>query len=484
MTRVAACRAFIALVLTSLLAAAQDSKPAKGERVRLDDGRELAGPIAANDGLTIRVGDAVVDKWQVREIEGGPTPVQAEILLQRFLDEPDEGRAMRLSSRILALRDLDFSTLVDLMRRTGIRPPVDPGLSTHKLLVKETKETFEVTRYVPRGFDATSARPVWVTIHGTGGHATDPVSMMQSLADRWGFAVAGLTEIPPRQGKGWGSLPAERICEAALVHELVRQLRVDTNRVYINGWSRGGHATWDMAMHHPDLFAGAGPVIGSVLSRDRHLLPNVRPVRIDATNGAKDQPGLERAAKAVADALSAPGYDFRWYEDPNGGHDPFPERLPIVVEHLLEKVREPDPRKVEFTSYDEEARRCFWLKIEAVSADSYVRGRSIPVLGASKMTPEEAHAALESAIARNTPRISGEVDGENRVSITTHLVTRLKVGLSPKLIDFRKPVTLIVNGDKRWTKTISPSKAVLLETARRNQDRFFGWGEVLDVAVR
>lgn len=47
-----------------------------------------------------------------------------------------------------------------------------------------------------------------------------------------------------------------------LIHQLIKTLPVDTNRIYITGVSMGGFGTYDAIERYPDLFAAAVPVCG------------------------------------------------------------------------------------------------------------------------------------------------------------------------------------------------------------------------------
>lgn len=48
-----------------------------------------------------------------------------------------------------------------------------------------------------------------------------------------------------------------------LVSELIENLPIDTNRIYITGISMGGMGTYDAIMRNPDLFTAAVPVCGA-----------------------------------------------------------------------------------------------------------------------------------------------------------------------------------------------------------------------------
>jgi predicted peptidase len=57
------------------------------------------------------------------------------------------------------------------------------------------------------------------------------------------------------------SKPMELVIE--LVRKFMKDLRVDTNRIYITGLSSGGYGTYDAIERYPDLFAAAIPVCGA-----------------------------------------------------------------------------------------------------------------------------------------------------------------------------------------------------------------------------
>jgi predicted peptidase len=48
-----------------------------------------------------------------------------------------------------------------------------------------------------------------------------------------------------------------------LIHQLIQDYPIDTNRIYITGLSMGGYGTYDAIMRYPNLFAAAVPVCGA-----------------------------------------------------------------------------------------------------------------------------------------------------------------------------------------------------------------------------
>ncbi len=48
-----------------------------------------------------------------------------------------------------------------------------------------------------------------------------------------------------------------------LIHQLIKTMPIDTNRIYITGLSMGGYGTYDAIERYPGLFAAAVPVCGA-----------------------------------------------------------------------------------------------------------------------------------------------------------------------------------------------------------------------------
>ena len=49
-------------------------------------------------------------------------------------------------------------------------------------------------------------------------------------------------------------------CSAAL-RDACRRFSIDVDRVYLTGHGIGGDAAWDIAIAHPDLWAGVIPIV-------------------------------------------------------------------------------------------------------------------------------------------------------------------------------------------------------------------------------
>lgn len=61
----------------------------------------------------------------------------------------------------------------------------------------------------------------------------------------------------------------------SLIDILKADLKVDQNRIYIAGLSRGGQGTWNAALNRPELFAAIVPIAGSASPKDAYLIKDI-----------------------------------------------------------------------------------------------------------------------------------------------------------------------------------------------------------------
>jgi len=124
-------------------------------------------------------------------------------------------------------------------------------------------------------------------------------------------------------GNQWGAADSlEPAPYAGLALELLaalsREFRIDPDRVYLVGHSRGGRGVWDLAAKRPDLFAAAVPVCGDG-NVDRII--KARRIPIWAFHGDRDAVIPVAGSRKLVAVLRAVGTPVRYTEYPNAGHD-------------------------------------------------------------------------------------------------------------------------------------------------------------------
>lgn len=133
--------------------------------------------------------------------------------------------------------------------------------------------------YVPSTYQAAQGAPLFVLLHGTAGNPTLAIGQASIVRNIWASAAeAGgfIIAAPAASGVqgGWiapvneTDTPSDYDVVLAVIRRLSRDYRVDTSRIYLWGFSSGGHVTVDVALNrthrqlNSELFAGFGAHAG------------------------------------------------------------------------------------------------------------------------------------------------------------------------------------------------------------------------------
>jgi pimeloyl-ACP methyl ester carboxylesterase len=114
-------------------------------------------------------------------------------------------------------------------------------------------------------------------LHSAGERGTNNVTQITNtrMATCWADSFAQLIhpcfvvapQCPPNGG--WSSsdptspIRPELATTIGILDSLAREFSIDTNRIYVTGFSMGGNGTWDIIMRFPGRFAAAVPMSGS-----------------------------------------------------------------------------------------------------------------------------------------------------------------------------------------------------------------------------
>lgn len=198
----------------------------------------------------------------------------------------------------------------------------DEGALVEGSFSREIRRTVGATYlvYMPATLDATpSVRwPVILFLHGAGERGTDPsplaelgpLAYARAHAD-FPFLVAAPL-CPPQQG--WS--PDLVI---ALLDVLVETYPVDTDRVYLTGFSMGGWGTWETAIDFPDRFAAIAPLCGRTIPL---LAFRLWQMPVWVFHGAQDDVVPVHGSREMITVLREMGNPkVQYTEYPDLGHD-------------------------------------------------------------------------------------------------------------------------------------------------------------------
>jgi predicted esterase len=290
--------------------------------------------------------------------------------------------------------------------------------------------------------------PVVISLHGGGknsGHwkLGGPMffELFQKRLDRMIFVAP---TVMRKEYARWAAHPDEERQVKEIFKAVKRTWNVDTDRVYLVGYSMGGYGTWHMGGHQADLFAGlasgaGGILIGSHLGETWGwgVIGNLMHTPIAFTHGGKDQPAppwSDAEADRILRELAArhPGrYRHKYIFLPKAGHALPRSSTEQAVAWIAPSRRNPYPRELIWEPKRDFNRQFYWLTMEK----------------------PRIFTRLEARIEDNT------------VALTTHnLQGGFGVLLNEEIADLRKPVTVTVNGEPVFRGRLHATLSTILNT--------------------
>jgi poly(3-hydroxybutyrate) depolymerase len=164
--------------------------------------------------------------------------------------------------------------------------------------------------------------PAIMLLHGAGGQAAEMVELWAPLAAR--EHVVLIAPQLPRELAFEQVAPAVFRCVLA---DAERSVPIDSQRVYLFGYSMGGYLTFDGAMYDSDVFAGAG-VYASVIDPDYDSIVEhaKRKIPMAIFIGDGDQYNSIDRARQTRALLENNGFPVHYVELPGQDHSYMPVR--------------------------------------------------------------------------------------------------------------------------------------------------------------
>ena len=131
--------------------------------------------------------------------------------------------------------------------------------------------------------------------------------------------------------------------------EAQSRFSIDSDRVFLSGHSLGGDAAWDVALAHPDLWAGLvviGPRAGRYVN---HYWHNARTLPTYVVGGELDNGTFSHNGMDLDRYLSR-GFDVTYVEYRGRGHEHFAEEQLRILDWCGRKKRDPFPATIDGVS--------------------------------------------------------------------------------------------------------------------------------------
>lgn len=191
--------------------------------------------------------------------------------------------------------------------------------------------------YTPEGYkDSKEDFPLIVFLHGAGERGTDlsKVSVhgpLQYVKD--GNKIDAVI-LAPQCPEGVYWQPHE---VAALVKKVIKENRIDKNRVYLTGLSMGGYGVWATGGEYSELFAAMAPVCGAIYRPIYRNISHIKEMPIWVFHGALDDVVSPTNSNEMVKTLKAAGNDVKYTIYPFANHNSWTETYnnPELYEWML-----------------------------------------------------------------------------------------------------------------------------------------------------
>ncbi len=248
--------------------------------------------------------------------------------------------------------------------------------------IDDSLQTYSLS--IPAAYDPNIAWPLIISLHGHGwyrpfqGHPAPRFSGAFCLSPQG----RGATDY-----KALGEMDVLRA-----LAEVEHDYNIDRDRVYLTGMSMGGTGSWEIGVHHADLFAGIMPISGNADYRawtarwgwnrpfpgrfdtlrfwlqesrtPRAFAENLEHLPVWCIHGAGDAIVPPEHARNMVAALRAAGCRVEYREFPGKGHGGFPgSSLSEGRAWICGQVRVRWPRRLRWRAASLRHGKAWWLRM-------------------------------------------------------------------------------------------------------------------------
>jgi len=358
----------------------------------------------------------------------------------------------------------------------GMRPPLDPpdaiakGLHEIRVPALGDGEPGTCLVQLPPEYDPLRRYPAILALHGAGSTPQaeiewwagmpDAAGVRQGQAGRHGAIVVAPAWARPGQS-AFEYSAREHAAVLAALRESLRHFAIDTDRVFLAGHAVGADAAWDVALGHPDLWAGVVLIAPTADRYVTHYWANAKTLPFYMVGGELDVACLKRNAIDL-DRYLTKGYDTTYVEFRGRGHEHFSDEILRIFDWLGRKRRKFFPAEIDAVTLRPWDRFFWWLEMEGAPPRTVVLPTDWPPPPNTRPFAVEGRTTATNGI---TARCGAD---------------RVRIWLSPELVDFGRPVTVTLDGRTLHKGPVAGDADVLLEDLRLRGDRQHPFHAVLD----
>ena len=182
-------------------------------------------------------------------------------------------------------------------------------------------EEYQYYLYFPEEYDVREDKkfPLLLFLHG-GGESGGELEEVKTngppklIAEGKRFPFLILAPQHPHPKKWWDTKALVRLLDA-----IVAENRVDKNRIYLTGLSRGGGAAWELAVQYPEKFAAMAVVCGMTPVPYASWIDKNMPIWV--FHGTEDKSIPISESEEMVKKLKSMGHDIQFTKYEGVGHN-------------------------------------------------------------------------------------------------------------------------------------------------------------------
>jgi len=409
----------------------------------------------------------------------GQNPGEApslQTLVARYFRSTSPTQRDAVAATVEALPGVTIDDVANAVRNVQLWDPQPTGLQKFVLSTRRGVP-LDVHVHVPLGYDPARAYPLLLAFHGSGGKGEEYIHFpLQLLGDRVNeFVVAAPTEM---EGAFISSTPIEAHDPTDLVRELKQRYHIDSDRVYANGYSKGGHISCLMGALYTDVLAATVPLAATFATQAGYelmevMLPNLRQLptlivygQLDRQDrrGESEEYGISGANRYMAHRARGLDVPIRFVELEGVGHHGV--RPPLDQFHeMLSKTRPHDIKRFEHWFRHVPQGRLNFVRQTKYQGQPW-KGRHL------RATPDEDETfsdALLETVKLRLAYIGGQIEGQD-VHVDTRHCAEIELLLNDSLIDLNRDITVTLKGRPVYYGPAHRSIRTLLDVAYQDWD--------------
>lgn len=272
-------------------------------------------------------------------------------------------------------------------------------------------------------------------------------------ASRHGFIVVAPIWSRPGQVL-YEYTPQEHQRVLVAMRDAMRRASIDADRIFIAGHGEGGTAAWDIALAHPDLWAGMISISGSPSKTVPHYEPNSRYLPLYMVMGELDK---SKADGAIIDDYMSFNHNAMVVMYRGNGRAYFYDEIQRLFEwmRLPAHRRQDPPLDIETASMRSGDQFFWWLELGELKSGVAID----PIL-------------WDQATRIRAGKVSASIGTDNQIRLRSGPADQFRVLLRPQPgIDLNQEVVVRFGSAPARRAQFDGGLEVLLEDARQRADR-------------